>query len=181
VGHADALAALAHTLGETALAEGDKESAAQQIDRAAELHATLEIPFERAQIQLRAGIAFIAAGQHEVAIQRLVEAHRTARRLGAAPLAAAAAAEIAQLGESVELHLGRRAAADHDQAGLSRRELEVMRLVASGHTNREIAGQLVLSTRTVDMHVRNILAKLRCRSRAEAAAKAGELGLLPQP
>ena len=180
-GHPDALAALAHTLGETALAEGDAETAAQQIDRAAELHATLDIPFERAQIQLRAGVAFSAAGQHEVAIQRLVEAHRTARRLGAAPLAAAAAAEIAKLGESVEGHLGRRAAAEHDHAGLSRRELEVMRLVASGHTNREIAGQLVLSTRTVDMHVRNILAKLRCRSRAEAAAKAGELGLLPSP
>ncbi len=53
-----------------------------------------------------------------------------------------------------------------------------MRLVASGRTNREIAGELVLSTRTVDMHVRNILTKLRCRTRTEAAAKAGELGLL---
>ena len=53
-----------------------------------------------------------------------------------------------------------------------------MRLVASGRTNREIAGELVLSTRTVDMHVRNILGKLRCRTRTEAAAKAGELGLL---
>jgi DNA-binding NarL/FixJ family response regulator len=53
-----------------------------------------------------------------------------------------------------------------------------MRLVASGRTNREIAGELVLSTRTIDMHVRNILAKLGCRSRTEAAAKAGDLGLL---
>ena len=53
-----------------------------------------------------------------------------------------------------------------------------MRLVAAGHTNREIAGELVLSTRTVDMHVRNILTKLRCRTRTEAAGKAGDLGLL---
>jgi DNA-binding NarL/FixJ family response regulator len=53
-----------------------------------------------------------------------------------------------------------------------------MRAVASGRTNREIAGELFLSTRTVDMHVRNILAKLDCRSRVEASIKAGEAGLL---
>ena len=177
-GPPDALAALAHALGETALAEGHADAAAEQISRAADLHASLEIPFERAQIQLRAGVALAAAGRREAAVERLVEAHRTARRLGAAPLAAQAAAEVARLGESVERRLGRRAAADHEHAGLSRRELEVMRLVASGGTNREIATALVLSTRTVDMHVRNILAKLRCRSRTEAVAKAGDLGLL---
>jgi DNA-binding NarL/FixJ family response regulator len=177
-GHPDALAALAHALGETALAEGHPDAAAQQLSRAAELHASLDIPFERAQIQLRAGVALAAAGQREAAIERLGEAHRSARRLGAAPLATQAADEVAKLGESVERRLGRRAAADHQNAGLSHRELEVMRLVASGRTNREIAGELVLSTRTVDMHVRNILTKLRCRSRTEAAAKAGDLGLL---
>jgi len=54
----------------------------------------------------------------------------------------------------------------------------VMRLMAVGHTNREIASRLFLSPRTVDMHVRNILRKLSCRSRVEAAHRAGELGLL---
>jgi DNA-binding NarL/FixJ family response regulator len=53
-----------------------------------------------------------------------------------------------------------------------------MRLVAAGRTNREIARELFLSSRTVDMHVRNILAKLRCRSRTEATTRAGDLGLL---
>jgi ATP/maltotriose-dependent transcriptional regulator MalT len=177
-GHPDALAALAHALGETALAEGDAETAAQQLVRAAELHEDLDIPFERAQITLRAGVALAAAGQREAALEQLGEAYRAARRLGAAPLAAEAAGEVARLGESVKLRLGQRAAADHENAGLSQRELEVMRLVASGRTNREIAAELVLSTRTVDMHVRNILTKLRCRSRTEAAAKAGNLGLL---
>jgi DNA-binding NarL/FixJ family response regulator len=177
-GHLDSLAALAHALGETALAEDQPAAAAEQITRAAQLHEDLEIPFERAQIQLRAGIALAAAGEREAAIERFTQAHAAARRLGAAPLAAEAAEEVAKLGESVEKRLGKRAAADREHAGLSRRELEVMRLVASGQTNREIAAELVLSTRTVDMHVRNILTKLRCRSRTEAATKAGELGLL---
>ena len=74
--------------------------------------------------------------------------------------------------------VGSRGAARNAGAGLSPRELEVMRLVAEGLTNRQIAEQLVLSTRTVDMHVRNILAKLRCRTRTEAASRAAELGLL---
>jgi ATP/maltotriose-dependent transcriptional regulator MalT len=177
-GHPDALAALAHALGETALAEGQVDAAADQIVRAAELHESLEIPFERAQIQLRAGVALAASGQREAALDRLAQAHATARRLGAGPLAADAARQVAELGESVERRLGRRAAADHESAGLSRRELEVMRYVASGRTNREIAQELVLSTRTVDMHVRNILTKLHCRSRAEAAARASDLNLL---
>jgi ATP/maltotriose-dependent transcriptional regulator MalT len=177
-GHPDVLAALAHALGETALADGHPELAAEHLERAVGLHASLEIPFERAHIELRSAVALAAAGQREAAATRLVEAHAGARRLGASPLAAEAARELEALGESIERRLGRRAAAEHRNGGLSPRELEVVRLVASGRTNREIADQLVLSTRTVDMHVRNILTKLECRSRTEAAGKAGDLGLL---
>jgi DNA-binding NarL/FixJ family response regulator len=177
-GHPDVLAALAHALGETALADGHPDVAAEQLRRAVELHETLSIPFERAQIQLRAGVALAAAGERDAALDQLKAAHATARELGAAPLAAQVAEQVAELGESVEGTLGRRAAAERDHAGLSRRELQVMRLVAAGRTNREIAGELVLSTRTIDMHVRNILAKLGCRSRTEATTRATELGLL---
>jgi DNA-binding CsgD family transcriptional regulator/tetratricopeptide (TPR) repeat protein len=63
-------------------------------------------------------------------------------------------------------------------AALSRREREVVRLLALGRTNREIAHELFLSPRTVDMHVRNILRKLDSRSRMEAAHRARELGLV---
>jgi DNA-binding NarL/FixJ family response regulator len=79
----------------------------------------------------------------------------------------------------VNRRLGVRAAADADGAGLSRRELEVVRLLSAGRTNREIGHDLFLSPRTVDMHVRKILRKLDCRSRIEAANRAAELGLLP--
>ena len=177
-GHDDALAALAHALGETALLEGEPEVAAEHFGRALALHANLDIPFERVQIQLRAGVALAAAGEREQGLERLDGAYRSARKLGSRPLAAAVAAEVAGLGESVERRLGRRAAAEAEGGGLSRRELEVLRLAAEGQTNREIAGQLYLSPRTVDMHVRNMLSKLGCRSRTEAATKARKLELI---
>jgi DNA-binding CsgD family transcriptional regulator/tetratricopeptide (TPR) repeat protein len=177
-GHPGALAALAFAIGETALADGDADTAAAQLSQAVELHAGLDLPFERAEIGLRAGVALAAAGERDPALERLRDAYLTARKLGAKPLAGEATREVSALGESVVSRLGRRAAADANGAGLSGRELEVMRLVAVGHTNREIAQQLFLSPRTVDMHVRNILRKLSCRSRVEAAHRAGELGLL---
>jgi DNA-binding CsgD family transcriptional regulator len=177
-GHSDALAALAHAIGETALANGDADTAAEQLSHAVELHRGLDLPFERAEIELRAGVALATAGEKELALERLGDAYRTARKLGARPLAAEAAGEVAALGESVVQRLGRRAAADADGAGLSRRELEVLRHVAAGRTNREIAQELFLSQRTVDMHVRNILRKLDSRSRMEAAHRARELGLV---
>ena len=176
-GHADALAALAHALGEIALAEGDADLAVEQLGRAVELHRSLRIPAERAQILHRAGVALAAAGESELAVERHAEAYRLARNLGCRPLAGRCAAAIEDLGESVEQRLGREAA-NGGTGTLSRRELEVVRLVAEGRTNREIAAELVLSTRTIDMHVRNILAKLDCRSRVEASIKAGEAGLL---
>ena len=176
-GHADALAALAHALGEIALLDGEPESAAEQLGRAVELHRSLRIPAERMQILHRAGVALAAAGERELAVERQAEAYRLARRLGARPLAGRAAAAIEELGESAEQRLGS-AAGDGDGTALSRRELEVIRLVAEGRTNREIAAELFLSPRTIDMHVRNILAKLDCRSRVEATVKAGEAGLL---
>jgi DNA-binding NarL/FixJ family response regulator len=177
-GHPDALAALAQAIAETALWQGDADVAAEQLGRAVEIHRTLDMPFQRAEVELRAGVALAAAGERELALERLSDAYRSARRLGARPLAAEAAREVAALGESVVTRLGRRAGTDADGGGLSRREREVVRLLALGRTNREIAHELFLSPRTVDMHVRNILRKLDSRSRMEAAHRARELGLV---
>ena len=178
-GHPDALAALAQALGELALLEGEKATAAEHLSRAVELHRSLAIPHERAQVELRAGVALAAAGEREEALERLSDAYRCARKLGAGPLASEAAQQVAALGESVAQRLGSRAAAAADGgAQLTRRELEVLRYVAVGRTNKEIAQELFISQRTVDMHVRNLLGKLDCRSRVEASHRAGELGLL---
>ena len=140
-GHADALAALAHAIGEIALADGDPVTAAEQLSRAVELHRGLDIPYERAEIELRAGVALVAAGQRERGLERMGDAYRTARKLGARPLATEAAREVAAMGESVTRRLGRRAAADAEGTRLSRREREVVRLVAVGsHQSRDRPG-----------------------------------------
>lgn len=177
-GNPEALAATAHALGEMALLNGDAEQAARQFVQALELLRELELPLDRAETQLRAGVALAAVGEREAAVERLTDAYRTARKLGARPLAGRARMELTKLGERVDQRVGRRAGDDLEHGGLSRRELEVVRLVAVGRTNREIAQDLFLSPRTVDMHVRNILTKLGCRSRTDATRKAGELGLL---
>lgn len=177
-GSAYAVGALAHAIGETALLEGDTGTAAEQLSRSVEIYRDLDLPMELAQVELRAGVALAAAGERDAGLERLGSAYRTARKLGARPLAAEAAREVAALGESVTARLGSRAEGDADGSGLTRREREVVRMLAVGRTNREVASELFLSPRTVDMHVRNILRKLDCRSRMEAAHRAGELGLL---
>ena len=63
------------------------------------------------------------------------------------------------------------------ELGLTERELEVLRLVAAGRSNREIAGELFISPKTASVHVSNILGKLGVASRGEAAAKAHSLRL----
>jgi DNA-binding NarL/FixJ family response regulator len=102
------------------------------------------------------------------AASRLRRAAVIARQLGAVPLAEEAAG------------LTRRAGAGPDAggAGLTARELEVLRLVATGQSNREIAAALFISPKTASVHVSNILGKLGAATRTEAAARAHELGLL---
>ena len=114
-----------------------------------------------------ARVALAERAGHEAAA-RLRRAAAIAQRLGAAPLAA----QIAEL--------GRRAGAG-GAAGepvLTVRELEVLRLVATGQSNREIAATLVISPKTASVHVSNILGKLGAATRTEAAVKAHQLMLL---
>lgn len=96
--------------------------------------------------------------------------------LGAQPAAAVVARRLRALGEH-GLPRGPRPATAANQAGLTSRETEVLRLLATGLANPEIAEVLVVSGRTVDNHVSAIFQKLGVRNRAEARAAAARLEL----
>ena len=107
--------------------------------------------------------------------------HATAVRLGAAPLRA----EIEALARRARISLTPAqpapAPAQAHPHGLTDREVAVLRLLAAGHTNREIGQQLFISPKTASVHVTNILRKLAVRDRVQAAAVAVRLGLVNPP
>jgi DNA-binding NarL/FixJ family response regulator len=177
-GQNETMSALSHALGETALLDGGAEQAVGHFARALVLLEGVDAPFDRAESQRRAAAALAVLGRREEAVEQLIAAHRTARRLGAKPTVERIAKSLSALGEQAERRLGPRALAKATNGSLTRREIEVVRLVAIGHTSREIARELFLSPRTVESHVASILLKLDCRSRADAARRASELGLL---
>ena len=168
----EALAALAHALGETARLDGQPGTAAQELLRAAESFAALGLPLATAQARRRAGAALAAAGETAPAADQLREAHEIFAGLGAGRAAGQCAAGLVALGRKPP----RRARGGRRAGALSRRESEVMALVAQGLTSRDIGGLLFLSPRTVEMHVQNSLDKLGCRTRAEAVRRLTELG-----
>ena len=110
---------------------------------------------------MQIGLACRALGDHDAANLELDGARVTFERLGARPDLDRLTA-LAPQGEPTR------------PAGLTERECEVLRLVAAGNSNREIATALVISEHTVGRHVQNIFAKLRVSSRAAATAYAYE-------
>jgi DNA-binding CsgD family transcriptional regulator len=136
----------------------------------------LGFPFHAAVCGWREAEALLLAGADRARVAELLaDAGRQAETLGARPLAAAvqALARRARIAIDVAGDGGREA----PPAGLSPRELEVLRLMAEGHTNREIGAALFISEKTVSVHVSRILAKLGAANRAEAATIAHRLGV----
>ena len=117
-------------------------------------------------------------GDRDGGAVRLRRAAALTQRLGARPLSD----DIALLARRARIPLGpdddaETPAPEPDRLGLTAREFEVLRLVAAGRSNREIAGELFISAKTASVHVSNILAKLGVTSRGEAAATAHRLRL----
>jgi ATP/maltotriose-dependent transcriptional regulator MalT len=121
--------------------------------------------------------AAVLAETGEIASLKMALA--TFRRLGAAPMAVRVANSLRELGARVSSPATRRStgAARHP-SGLTDRELEVLKLVAAGFTNPQIASSLYISTKTAGHHVSSILMKLGTATRSEAAANAIRLGLV---
>ncbi|MFF5208985.1 LuxR C-terminal-related transcriptional regulator [Streptosporangium sp. NPDC000396] len=151
----DAMADLAG--GAVALAEQDLDRAIRLLRRALVAWLELGVPYEAAQTRMTLAAADRAAGDHDTARLELQAARAAFEQIGSEPEARRASALLAG---------GRR----HLPGELTRREAEVLRLVAEGRTNRSIAAELAISEHTVARHLNNIFAKLDVSSRAAATA-----------
>jgi DNA-binding CsgD family transcriptional regulator len=161
----EALAALAaHADGSVALAEGDARAALASARHAWQTWQDLGAPYDAARARVLIAQACAELGDADTAALELDAARDAFVRLGAAP-------DLAKL-DALTRKRGR---GDH---GLTSREVEVLRLIARGRSNREIATALVISERTVARHVQNIFAKLGVSSRASASVFAAEHDLL---
>jgi DNA-binding NarL/FixJ family response regulator len=156
-------------------------------DGAAQAWEAVSQPHPLAMALLRAAEAALGVGDRDAAGTRLRRAGALARELGARPLgdSIALVARRARIpltpgdgaGNESGVNGTSRAAGPDPALGLTAREYEVLRLLAAGHSNREIAGELFISVKTASVHVSNILGKLGVTSRGEAAATAHRLRL----
>jgi DNA-binding NarL/FixJ family response regulator len=142
------------------LADGQPREALVALGKAGETWQELDAPYEIARTRVLVGDACRLLGDEEAARLEHEAARSVFERLGAKP------------------DLERFKTARKAEHGLSARELEVLRLVAAGKTNREIAATLVISEHTVARHVQNMFAKLGLSSRAAATAFAFEHDLV---
>jgi DNA-binding CsgD family transcriptional regulator len=155
----------AHSRGAVELAEGDARAALASLRRAFEAWQQVQAPYAAACIRTRMGLACRSLGDEETARLEFAAARATFQQLGAAP-------DLARL----DTFENRPVSTPRQQ--LTIRELQVLRLVAAGKTNKAIATELALSERTIDRHVGNILTKLDVPSRAAAVAYAYRCQLL---
>jgi DNA-binding CsgD family transcriptional regulator len=154
-------AMVAHAEGALDLAGGDARAALLALRRAWQAWQELEVPYEAARVRVLVGLACRALGDDDTAELELEAARGVFEQLGAVP-DLARVDSLTYRAPSIDAH------------GLTPRELQVLRLVAAGRTNKAIAAELVVSGRTVDRHVSNIFSKLGVSSRAAATAYAYE-------
>jgi len=173
--HSDELTGIASAFGNSALramaayaaanvelASGELEDALSHARESCRLWSGVGAPYETARARVLVARALRELGDEDSATTEFAAARRTFAEVGAAP----AATEVDRL-------LGR-----VRPAGLTERELEVLKLVAEGRSNPDIARALVLSHKTVERHLSNIFTKLDVPSRTAAAAYAHEHGLM---
>ena len=151
----------AQSLGDVLLAEGDARASLAMLRESWMTWQELDAPYHAARVRVELGLACRALGDEDGAALELDSARRVFERMSAR-------ADLARV--DALRHRG--------VPALTRREVEVIGLVARGKTNRAIARELAISERTVDRHVSNILMKLALPSRSAATGYAYEHGLV---
>lgn len=153
--------------GAVLLAEGDAGAALAALRASWTTWHALDAPYEAARVRVLIGLACRELGDRDSAAMELDAAREVFQNLGALP----DLARLAGLDEGAAAPAG----------GLTAREIEVLRLVSAGKTNRAVAAELVISDKTVARHLSNIFDKLGVSSRAAATAYAYEHDLIARP
>jgi DNA-binding CsgD family transcriptional regulator len=151
--------------GAVLLDEGHPRAALTLLREASDAWRGLEAPYEAARVRLLVGLACRALGDEESAAMELDSARQAFLQLGAGP-------DVTRLSQLL------RPGVSKASSGLTAREVQVLGLVATGKTNRAIAGELRISEKTVARHLSNIFTKLGLSSRAAATAYAYQHDLL---
>jgi ATP/maltotriose-dependent transcriptional regulator MalT len=149
----------AHARGSVELAGGDAAAALSPLRHAFEIWRQVEAPYLAARVRELLGLACRALGDDEGAGLELEAARAAFQQLGAAP-------------DLARIDLLAKGASSSHLHRLTQRELQVLRLIATGKTNKAIASELFLSERTVDRHVSNVFGKLDVPSRTAATTYA---------
>jgi ATP/maltotriose-dependent transcriptional regulator MalT len=155
----------AQARGMVELAEGDARAALGSLRRALQVWQQVEAPYLAARVRALMALVFRALGDEEGAELEFAAAGEVFQQLGAAP-------DLARLDSAAARSSSART------GGLTARELQVLRLIATGETNKAIAARLFLSEKTIERHVSNIFTKLDVPSRAAATAYAYEHKLI---
>ncbi len=158
-------AAAAYAFGRVLLADGDPRAALARLRQARAVFQEQELEYEQARTRVQIGVACRALGDEETAGLEFDTARQVFRSLGAEP-------------DRVRLATILEPQTPGLPGGLTKREMQVLRLIAAGKTNRAIAAELVISEKTVARHVSNILTKLDLPSRVAATAYAYERSLV---
>lgn len=158
-------AVAAQARGAVLLAEGEPRAALEALHAACRAWQDMEAPYEAAQVRVLIAVACRMVGDADTTELECDAARAVFERLGAGPA-------LARLDKLVGRPFG------HGEMPVTPRELEVLRLVAAGKTNREIAEALSISERTVERHLGNIFTKLDVPNRAAATAYAYDHGLV---
>ncbi|HKT61774.1 MAG TPA: response regulator transcription factor [Gemmatimonadales bacterium] len=159
----------AHAKGAVLLAEHEPQAALAALREAAAGWRALEAPYQAACTQVLIGLAHRALGDEDTAAIELETVRHAFAALGATP----DVRRVEAVSRPAEALVG--------ESSLTAREIEVLRLIATGRTNRAIAERLGISQKTVARHVSNIFTKLGLSTRAAATAYAFQHDLLTRP
>ncbi len=177
-GNPEAIATLSFCLGVSSNMTKRFEEAISHLRKALKNYKNLDVALQIIYTRYQLGKALLNIGKKEEAVFEWKAVIGLCKRLGMRPFAKRLNEMLAEIGEIAGERRNSEHATRKSRAGLTRRQFEILEGLGEGLSNKEIASKLHLSTRTVDMHVRNVFDTLNCRTRAEAVKSAIDQGLL---